>query len=131
MSMTRLATFARKYGKRVGGNLILEGCIAGNQILNHEDLDDVEVPDQIVTLSGYIEFNEAKQRKTGKEGTRIRTGYVTGLAINDGQLFAITVDSVYRLHGPWMADVITENPYLKSLWDDVKGAVLAQATKKA
>lgn len=128
---TKAHRFAQKYGKKYGGNLSLEGCKSGAQILNHEKLPDIEVPDNIVTLTGYIEFNDAKARKTGKDGAQIRTGYVTSLAIQDRQLYAVTVDSVYRLVGPWTADVITSNPFLNSLWEELKAQVLAQAVKKA
>lgn len=131
MSTTKMAEFARKYGKKYGGNLCLEGSKSGNQLINHEELPDLQVPEKIVTLTGYIEFNEAKRRKTGKEGTQVRTGYVTGIAVHSGHLYAITVDSVYRIYGPWYADVITNDPFLNSLWEDVKKGVLAQASKKA
>lgn len=130
-SSTKAHRLAQKYGKKFGGNLCVEGCLAGKEILKHEKLPDIDIPDRIVLLTGYIEYNVAKARKAGKDGTQIRTGYVTSFAINDGQLYAITIDSVYRLHGPWMADVITENPFLKSLWDNVKEQVIAQAAKKA
>ncbi|MEI9553783.1 hypothetical protein [Enterobacter hormaechei] len=131
MSTTKMAEFARKYGKKYGGNLCLEGSKSGNQLINHEKLPDLQVPEKIVTLTGYIEFNEAKRRKTGKDGAQVRTGYVTGLAVNGGQLYAITVDSVYRIYGPWYPDVIKNDPFLNSLWEDVKKGVLAQASKKA
>lgn len=128
---TKAHRLAQKYGKRYGGNLCLEGCKSGAQVLNHESLPGIDVPDNIVTLTGYIEFNDAKARKTGKEGAQVRTGYVTSLAINDRQLYAITVDSVYRLYGPWTADVIVSNPFLNSLWEELKAQVLDQANKKA
>lgn len=128
---TKAHRFAHKYGKKYGGNLCLEGCKSGAEVLSHEKLKDIDVPDNIVTLTGYIEFNDAKARRTGEEGAQVRTGYVTSLAINGGQLYAVTVDSVYRLHGPWVADVITENPFLNSLWEELKAQVLAQAPKKA
>ena len=131
MSTTKMAAFARKYGKKYGGNLCVEGSMSGRQLIDHEAFKDVEFPEKLVVLTGYIEFNEAKARKTGKEGSRVRTGYVTGFAVNSGHLYAITVDSFYRVHGPWYPDVITQDPFLKSLWDDVKAGVLAQASKKA
>ncbi len=131
MSTVKMAEFARKYGKKYGGNLCLEGSTSGDELIKHEDLPDLKVPEKIVTLNGYIEFNEAKRRKTGKDGTQVRTGYVTGLAVHSGQLYAITVDSVYRIYGPWYPDVIKNDPFLNSLWEDVKKGVLAQAAKKA
>lgn len=131
MSTTKMLEFARKYGKKYGGSLCLEASNSAGEVISHEDLPDLKVPENIVTLTGYIEFNEAKRRKTGKEGTRVRTGYVTGLAVNSGQLYAITVDSVYRIYGPWYPDVIKNDPFLNSLWEDVKKGVIAQASKKA
>lgn len=128
---TRLQKFAHKYGKKVGGNLCLEGSIAAKDVLKHKDLPDIDVPEKIVTLTGYIEYNTAKARKTGTDGQTIRTGYVVGLAANDGELYAITTDSVYRLYGPWVAEVITESPFLNALWQDVKKEILARASKKA
>lgn len=131
MSITRMSAFARKYGKKYGGNLYLEGSMSGNEVLHHEKLPGLVVPERIVVLTGYIEYNSAKARKAGVEGRNIRTGYVTSLAVNDGQLYAITVDTVYRLYGKWMAEIITQDPFLNSLWEDVKKGVLAQASKKA
>lgn len=127
---TRLQKFAHKYGKKVGGNLCLEGSIAAKDLVKHKDLPDIDVPEKVVTLTGYIEYNPAKARKTGKDGATVRTGYVVGLAVNDGELYAITTDSVYRLHGPWVAEVITEDPFLNTLWDDVKKGILTKASKK-
>lgn len=122
--------FATKYGKKYRGRLCVEGCTPGDKLLTHEKLKDVSVPEQIVTLSGYMQHTPALQVKTGKEGGVIRTGYVVGLAIKNGELFAITSDSVYMLYGPWMAEVIKGDPFLNSLWEDVKKGVLAEALKK-
>lgn len=124
--------FARKYGKKYGGNLYVEGSLSGHSLISKggaEGLDGIDVSEKIVALTGYVEFNDAKARRTGKEGSQIQTGYVTGLAINDNYLFAITSDSVYRLDGPWYPEVIKGQPFLKSLWESVKAAVIDKASK--
>lgn len=122
--------FARKYGKKYQGRLCVESCNFGEDLVKHEKLKDVSVPEQIVTLNGYMQHSPAMQEKTGKPGHVIRTGYVVGLAIHNGELFAVTSDSVYMLYGPWMAEIIKKQPFLNSLWEDVKKGVLAEALNK-
>lgn len=127
---TKAKKFARKYGKKYRGRLCLEACTYGEDLVKHEKLKDIAVPEQIVTLNGYIQHTPAMQAKTGKEGHVIRTGYVVGFAIHDGELFAITPDSVYLLYGPWMAEIIKKQPFLNSLWEDLKKGVVAEALNK-
>lgn len=129
MSTIRAHKFARKYGKRYGGNLCLEGSVSGKEIFDHEDLQGIEVPDNLVLLKGYVEYSPAKVKKTGAEGHNVQTSYVTGLAINDKQLYAITADAVYRIHGPWFSQVIKENPHLNSMWEDLKNRVVSKINK--
>lgn len=124
--------FARKYGKKYGGNLYVEGSLSGHSLVSkggEKGLEGIDIPEKIVALTGYVEFNDAKARRTGKEGSQIQTGYVTGLAIKDNFLFAITSDSVYRLDGPWYPEVITQQPFLKSLWESIKAVVIDRASK--
>lgn len=122
--------FARKYGKKYRGRLCVEGCNFGDDLVKHDQLKDIGVPEQIVTLSGYMQHGPEQQAKTGKPGHVVRTGYVVGFAIYDSELFAITPDSVYLLYGPWMADVIKNQPFLNSLWEDLKKGVVAKALEK-
>lgn len=130
MSINKMYQFSRKYGKKFGGVLFVEGSRSGDNLIPHEALEGkLDIPDNIVTLTGFVEYNEAKRRRTGKDGDRIETGYVVSFAVNDGNLYAITKDSVYRLQGPYLADIVVENPFLKSLWEDVKKSVIEQMMK--
>lgn len=135
MSSTKAHQLARKYGKKFGGNLLLEGAVDGGNILNKiasamkSDglLQDLE--GKVVSLAGYIENPPARALKTGYGGETIQTAYVTGLAIQDKILYAITADKVYRLHGPWYPDIIKGNTILNEMWEDVKKQVLDKSNK--
>lgn len=127
---SKFKRFANKYGKKYGGDLTLEGCVRAKDTLKHKDLPDIDVPDKIVTLTGYLRYSSPALRiAKGSEGTPVRTGYVVGLAVHDGNLFAITTDHVYRLVGPWVPKVITEDPFLNSIWKDVRGKVLDKSSR--
>lgn len=137
MSTTKAHQLARKYGKKFAGNLLLEGVVTGEGILDKitqslktKSLGMELLPDKVVTLQGYIEYSPAKARKEGQEGTTIQTSYVSGLAVLDKSLYAITADKVYRIHGPFYPDVIKSNPVLNEMWEGVKRQVADEAARR-
>lgn len=137
MSSTKAHRFAAKYGKKFGGNLTLEGTISGRPVLdkitNAVNLGDstAELESKLVYATGYLEYSFGKARKEGRDGITVKTAYVTGFAILDKMLYLITADSVYRITGPYYADVIKSDDILAGMWEDVKKQVLARASKNA
>lgn len=137
MSSTKAHRFAAKYGKKFGGNLTLEGTISGRPVLdkitNAVSLGDstAELESKLVYATGYLEYSFGKARKEGRDGITVKTAYVTGFAILDKMLYLITADSVYRITGPYYADVIKSDDILAGMWEDVKKQVLARASKNA
>lgn len=137
MSSTKAHRFAAKYGKRFGGNLSLEGSLSGRpglaKITNAVNIGDAtaELEEKLVYATGYLEYSPGKARKEGREGITVKTAYVTGFAILDKMLYLITADSVYRITGPYYADVIKSDDILAGMWEDLKSKVLARASKNA
>jgi len=114
--------FARKYGKRYGGVLFVEGSETAEEILkSREEFASIEAPDKVVNLIGYIDNNRIKGR--------VSTGLVVGLALHDGHLYAITSDTVYQLDGPYLHTVITTDPFLLSLWQEVAAETVKKYRK--
>lgn len=116
--------FAAKYGLKFGGNL----CVEGSSMIK-EDIEkhcgfEISGIDKLVNLVGYIENKVAVAEKTDEYGRQITTSLVRGLAVRDGSLYAITDDYVYRLYGPWLAEVITSNPFLNDLWKGIADQIM-------
>lgn len=119
--------FAKKYNKRFGGAISLEGVAKGDELF--PSVPEELRPVGVVALKGYLEYNKRKADRTGRQGEPIRTGYVVSLAAHDGNLYAITSDAVYLVYGPFAADIIKGDEYLKSLWEDLKKTVIQKYEK--
>lgn len=119
--------FAKKYNKRFAGPLSLEGVVKSDELFS--DVPEDLRPKDVVALKGYLEFSKRKADRSGVRGEPIRTGYVVSLAAHEGNLYVITSDAVYLVHGPYAADIIKSDEFLNRLWEDLKKTMIEKYEK--